>query len=249
MVSANRWNNAQRYEKDYWARVANEMEVEGQRRLGGYEWRCDQLIRMLAEAGVPELRDGSARVLEIGSGPLGMIGHFPATEKVAVDPLEDFYSNWPLLVASRDPDVSYRAGSGEALPVESGRYDLTIIENCIDHCQDMDAVMLGIRRALRPGGYLYLTVNVRCRPGFYMHRILSRLQVDPGHPHTFTRSRVRSFLQAAGFDVLHLEHGSFLRAWLNDLQGPSLKKRMKALLCVSECLVSVIAQARTIPST
>lgn len=244
MVSNDRWRNAQRYEQDYWDRVATEVEAEGQGRLGGYKWRRDQLIRMLAEAGVPELSDGNARVLEVGSGPVGVIGFFPATERVTVDPLEDFYSSRPLLVASRNPDVSYRTGAGEALPVEDERYDLAIIENCIDHCQDMDAVMLGIRRALRPGGYLYLTVNARSRPGYYVHRILSRLQIDPGHPHTFTRSRVRSFLHAASFDVLHLEHGSFSRAWLDDLRGPSLRKRIKSLLGVSEYLVSVIAQAR-----
>lgn len=246
MVSDDRWRNAQRYEQSYWDRVATEVEAEGQGRLGGYKWRSDQLIRMLAEAGVPELSDGSARVLEVGSGPVGVVGFFPGTEKVAVDPLEDFYSTKPLLVASRSPDVSYRTGSGEALPVEDGRYDLAIIENCIDHCQDMDAVMLGIHRALRPGGYLYLTVNARSRPGFLMHRVLSRLQLDPGHPHTFTRSRVRSFLPAAGFDVLHLEHGSFWEAWVGDLRGPSLKKRAKGLLCVSEYLVSVIARAREV---
>lgn len=248
MVSSERWRNAQRYEQGYWEQVANEVEAEGQGRLGSYEWRCDQLIRLLAEAGVPEVGDGSARVLEVGSGPVGVIGFFPASERVAVDPLEEFYSSRPLLVASRNPDVSYRTGAGEALPVEDGWYDMAIIENCIDHVMDMDAVMRGIRRALRPGGYLYLTVNARCRPGYYVHRLLSRLQIDPGHPHTFTLSRVHSFLRSECFDVLRLERGSFARAWLDDLQGPNLKKRMKALLGVSEYLVSVIAQADTIPS-
>ncbi|NNL47990.1 MAG: class I SAM-dependent methyltransferase, partial [Acidimicrobiia bacterium] len=155
MVSSDRWKTAQRYEQDYWDRVATEVEAQGQDRLGGYRWRRDQLVRMLAEAGAPEVSDGSARVLEVGSGPVGVIGFFPGVHKVAVDPLEHFYSGRPLLVASRSPDVSYRTGSGEALPVKDGCYDLAIIENCIDHCQDMDAVMLGIRRALKPGGYLY----------------------------------------------------------------------------------------------
>jgi SAM-dependent methyltransferase len=244
MVSEGRWKDAQRYEQGYWDQVAAEAEAEGQGRLGGYKWRSDQLVRMLGQAGAPEIADGSSRVLEVGSGPIGVIGFFPATERVAVDPLEDFYSSKPALVASRNPEVSYRQGAGEALPVDDGHYDLVMIENCIDHCRDMDAVMTGIRRALRPQGYLYLTVNARCRPGYYMHRALSRLEIDPGHPHTFTQARVRCFLRDSGFDVLHLEHGSFLEAWLDDFKGPGLKKRVKGLLGVSEYLVSVIAVAR-----
>jgi ubiquinone/menaquinone biosynthesis C-methylase UbiE len=140
MVSDDRWTSAQRYEKGYWDQVAAEVESEGQRRLGGYKWRADQLARMLGEAGVSGLNDGEARVLEVGSGPIGVIGFFPAAERVAVDPLEDFYSSKPALVASRNPDVSYRTGSGESLPVESQSYDLVIIENCIDHCQNCVAL-------------------------------------------------------------------------------------------------------------
>ena len=245
MESASRWKTAQRYEQGYWENVVRQAEVQGPGRLGGYKWRSTELIRMLVEVGASHLTDGNARVLEIGSGPVGVISFFSAAERVAIDPLEDFYSSRPALVASRDPAVSYRKGSGEDLPVDAGRYDLVIIENCIDHCRDMHSVMSGIRRALRPRGYLYLTVNARSRPGYYMHRLLSRLRIDAGHPHTFTNARLRSFLSDAGFDVLHLEQGSFLEAWFADLKDPSLKNRGKAILGVSEYLLSVIARIRS----
>src|SRR5437899_1747709 len=70
------------------------------------------------------------------------------------------------LAALRDPAVDYREGSVEALPCESGHYDLAIIENCIDHVRDMHAGMRELQRALRTGGALYLTVNCRTKWGF-----------------------------------------------------------------------------------
>lgn len=244
MVTENRWKDAQSYEQGYWDSVAQEAAEGDSHRLGFYQWRADQLRAWLDELGLPALTGGDARVIEIGSGPIGVAGFLPAAEQVAVDPLEDFYSSRPALVADRPASVSYRAGTGEALPAEDGRFQLAIIENCIDHCQDMDAVMADIRRVLAPGGYLYLTVNNRSRPGYFVHRLLSSLKIDPGHPHTFTLGRTRRFVEGHGFEILGLKQGSWLKAWREDLAGPGMKQRAKAVLGVSEFLVSVVGRLR-----
>lgn len=237
-----RWQAAQRYERSFWSRVAERIAEGASDKLEFYEWRSRQLINRLTSAGYKHLVDGSIRTLEIGSGPIGISPYFPAQERVALDPLESFYREKPRLIQLRDPAVSYLSGVGEDIPCEDDHFNLVIMENCIDHVSDPAGVMSEIRRVLLPSGVLYLTVNCRTRWGYFVHRLLSRLRIDAGHPYTFTSSRVqRNLLHHHGFQLLQLEESSRLEAWLSDLRGPGLKPRLKALLGVSEHLMTVLA--------
>ena len=95
---------------------------------------------------------------------------------------------------------------------------------------------------LRAHGVLYLTVNCRTSWGFLVHRTLSRLDIDRGHPHTFTSSRARRLLDGRGFRILSFETESASLARLTDLRSPALRGRLKAMLGVSEFPVSLVAQ-------
>lgn len=244
MVSETRWRAAQQYERGYWERAANEIVEGSYDKVNFYQWRAADLERRLRDAGVLDVTNGTARVVEIGSGPIGVAAYFPAAHRLAVDPLEDFYARNERLIELRRPEMEYRVGQGESLPVEDGACDLVIIENCIDHVRDTDAVMQEIRRVLRPGGVLYLTVNCRAVPGYYIHRLLSRLRVDAGHPHTFTPARLRNMVLRHGFVIEHSDAGSFAAAWVADLRASAWKDRLKGALLVSEYVVSVIARKR-----
>ena len=72
---------------------------------------------------------------------------------------------------------------------------------------------------------------------------MSRLLIDPGHPHTFTPLRIHRRLRKHGFRVEAMEVGSLKEAWFDDLRGPSVKKRVKALLGASEYVVCLVASA------
>lgn len=244
MVSETRWRAAQEYERSYWERAATEIVEGSYDKVDFYQWRAADLERRLREARVLDVTDGSARILEIGSGPIGVAAYFPAASRVAVDPLEEFYARNQKLTELRKPDMVYRVGQGEALPVEDGEFDLVIMENCIDHVRDTDDVMREIRRALRPDGVLYLTVNCRAVPGYYVHRMLSRLRVDAGHPHTFTAGRLRDLVVRHDFEIQRSDAERFSAAWLADLRAPAWKDRMKGVLLVSEFVVSVIGRKR-----
>jgi SAM-dependent methyltransferase len=241
MVSPARWQHAQRYERQYWESLAGGIAAGSIPQLDWYRWRADQLVLRLRSMGLGALVDGHARVIEVGCGPVGVAGFFPATERLAIDPLESYYASNPTLTALRCPTVEYRQGSAEALPCDSGRYDLAIIENCIDHVRDVRAAMDELRRALAARGTLYLLVNARTRWGSLVHRALSRLRVDAGHPHTFTAGRVRALVEDHGFRPLQFEVGSYPAALRADLSTPNPRARLKGLLGVSEFDVSVIA--------
>ncbi len=242
MVSLARWQCAQLYERRYWESQATSIAAGSISQLDWYRWRADQLVLRLRSLGLERLTEGCARVIEVGCGPVGVAGFFPAAERLAIDPLEHYYAGNATLTALREPAVEYRQGSAEALPSESGRYDFAIIENCIDHVRDVRAAMRELKRVLGPAGTLYLTVNCRTRWGFLVHRAMSRLRVDPGHPHTFTPHRLARLLRDQAFSTLQVEMGSYAAARRADFAAPERRARIKALLGVSEFVVSVVAQ-------
>lgn len=244
MTTRERWKRAQEYEAGFWESVARDVAQKSEGRINFYEWRAGELRRRLEHLGLQSLVDGTARIAELGSGPVGIVGFLPAEERVAVDPLDPFYSANEHLAKHRPSGVTYMAGSGEDLPLESGRYDLVIMENCIDHTREPGLVMKEIRRLLTADGILYLTVNGRSRPGYWMHRLLARLELDPGHPHTFTEGRFRRFLDRHGFELLEFEAGSWWESWKHDLSSPTLRHKAKGLLLVSEHLLSAVARKR-----
>jgi len=243
MVSSERWRKAQEYERSYWEEQARRIAEKAGGDLDFYQWRAGELVRRLREEGRDDLVAGAATVVEIGAGPVGVAGFLPAAARmIAVDPLEGFYRTNENLAKNRVPAVEYREGVGESLPVEDSSADLVLIENCIDHTKDVDAVMREIIRVLRPGGMMYLTVNCRSAPGFVVHSILSRLAVDAGHPHTFTAGKARALVETRPqLRMVRFEEGSFLEAFKQDLGG-SARDRVKAVLGVSEFVVSFLAE-------
>src|SRR5688572_25872432 len=97
MVTRGRWNRAQQYEQSFWEDLANRIADGSAADFGWYNWRAEQLKKLLREAGAERLSAGNARLLEIGSGPIGIVTFFPAQERVAVDPLENYYGSHPVL--------------------------------------------------------------------------------------------------------------------------------------------------------
>jgi SAM-dependent methyltransferase len=239
MATRERWLRAQEYERGYWESMAEEIAADPGDQLGFYQWRAGQLSGRLKRLELDRALDGRRAILELGSGPVGVVGSLRG--RVAVDPLNDAYARPPNLVALRDPAVDYLANAAENLPLDSASFDLVIMENCIDHVQDMDAVMSEIRRVLVPGGVLYLTVNSRSAVGYWVHRALARVSLDPGHPHTFTSGRFRRLIERHGFDIREFEEASRFQAWLEHLRSPAIRHRIKALLGVAEHLLSAVA--------
>lgn len=241
MVTRDRWEHAQDYEAEFWDSTAAEITSGRSAELEWYGWRADQLEKQLEALGLDQLTDGKSVVLEVGSGPVGVVSFFPSSAGYAVDPLQGFYTAQQALTSPRAEEVLYIQGVGESLSLADGTCDLVIIENCIDHVKSVQAVMNEISRVLRPGGILYLTVNCRTGAGYYVHRILSTLQIDPGHPHTFTPTGIRELIENHGYEIKWTNAESYVSATLADLRNGGLRGRVKALLGISEFTVSLIA--------
>jgi ubiquinone/menaquinone biosynthesis C-methylase UbiE len=185
-------------------------------------------------AGLLDARKPQARVLEIGSGPVGIVSALPWGERYALDPLEDFYKTNAALIEFRNSDVRYLAGTGETIPFPDAHFDLVVIDNVIDHVHRADAVLREIGRVLRPDGYMYLAVNVHTPWGGFLHEILSRLRIDRGHPYTFTPASIRTFLGANGFDVLRHHVNDYYEARHQDRASSSMTDKIKGYTGLSE---------------
>lgn len=116
--------------------------------------RAAGVRRKLAEWG--PVRD-DADVLEIGSGAHGLIFFFGARDGVGVDPLADHYR--ALFPAWQDRARTIAAG-GENLPFADASFDIVLCDNVVDHAEGPARIVAEIARVLRPGGFLYFTVNV-----------------------------------------------------------------------------------------
>lgn len=233
MASQQRWTKAQEYERSYWKKVAYKIASGEPERLGWYGWRVDQLETRIAQY-LNQTWKQSAKVLEIGCGPVGMISSLKCAERYAIDPLDDFYRSDSRLSHLRDPAVSYRKGQGEELPFDNETFSLIVIENVLDHVQDPKRVLGEIHRTLKDDGLLYATVNVHTPWGAFMHAVLSTLLLDQGHPHTFTTKSMRNVLQQTRFDLVSEWNQEYSQAREKDRQSVSFKAKIKGYSGLSE---------------
>ncbi|TVQ60349.1 MAG: class I SAM-dependent methyltransferase [Phycisphaerales bacterium] len=165
---------------------------------GGLEhrFRVWQTARLRELGERLELRDERAlhawtsrvQAVEVGPGPIPALGVAPWRAALAVDPLADGYRAEGL-VPTWAGHVVLASSPGERLPAPSAAFDLAVCENALDHCEDPALVLRELRRALRPGGLLWLLVDLMT------HR-------DELHPSPFAdEARVRAVLGEAGFRV------------------------------------------------
>ena len=124
--------------------------------------------------------DARSVSVEVGGGMTTPLRWFPG-RRLCIDPLADHCAARFPLPAER---VTYRTGSGEALPLSDASADLVVCTNCIDHTDDPWAVMAEIARVLQLGGWLWFTCEIRPP---------DRAR-NPGHPHVLDRKSLRALL-------------------------------------------------------
>lgn len=245
MATDSRWKQAQSYEAAHWQKLAEQIQA-GEQDLSWYDWSAKHLLEILSKAFQGNQSSlESANILEVGSGPIGIVSFLKAKERYAIDPLNDFYSSQPSLIEKRNPKVNYQMARGEELVFKDDYFDLVIIDNVIDHVQNADGVMREIYRVLKPNAILFLTVNLHPAWGAFFHEIVSRLLIDKGHPHTFTISKIRQYLSKHGFDRTYDEWEDYKSCRKKDLASDSTKGKLKGISGLSEFLYTSVSTKKT----
>jgi len=233
LATLTRWLEAQQYERGYWEHVANRIAEGAEGQLEWYAWKAVELERRLNGI-VDQAANASARVLEIGSGPIGIVSFLRWGTCVALDPLDDFYRGNSMLTKLRRPDVTYIRGIGESLPFEASDFSLVIVDNVIDHSQTPGKILDEVHRVLTKNGVLYLMVNIHPSWGAVLHRLAAAAYVDRGHPYTFTRNGIHAFLSRHEFGFLSEEVEDYYLAREKDRSSTRLIDKIKGYSGLSE---------------
>jgi SAM-dependent methyltransferase len=150
----------------------------------------------------------NARVIEVGSGPHGLIFGFEAGLGVGVDPLAVEYKR---LFPDMQRYASTVAAIGEELPFADEFFDVVLSDNVIDHATRPLAIVDELVRVLRRGGLLYFTVNVH-HPVYQLasnahgawNAIGINLELSPFADHTvhLTENRIGRYFEKLPIEVL-----------------------------------------------
>lgn len=229
VVNNERWYEAQNYEKIHWRRVVQRLSIGGSI-FDWYDWKVEYIIDTME----PYLNLSRAKILEIGSGPVGIVSFIEGAAKFAVDPLENFYRTHYSLIELRDKETRYLGGMGEALPFRNQLFDFIIVDNVIDHCQNPDLVLTEINRVLRPGGFLYLMVNVHTHLGYLVRLFMESLEIDRGHPFSFSVGKIKRFLGEKGFSILSEDIEDYRSAKKKNISSKKVRRIAKGLMGAAE---------------
>jgi SAM-dependent methyltransferase len=120
--------------------------------------RSSRRVRELLETF--ETIGDDARVIEVGSGAHGLIFYFGARNGVGVDPLAVSYRS---LFQRWQSSASTVAAVGEQLPFPNSSFDVVLCDNVVDHAESPKQIVAELVRILKPGGFLYFTVNFHHR--------------------------------------------------------------------------------------
>jgi ubiquinone/menaquinone biosynthesis C-methylase UbiE len=233
MVTEQRWRHAQEYERSYWGKKSDQIAVGSAGRLNWYAWKASEMEKRLTPY-FEDHRKGNAKVLEVGSGPVGIVSFLKWGQRYAIDPLEEFFRSDPVLSQLKDPAVCYGQGSGEKLPFGNETFSLVVLDNVLDHAREASGVLKEVHRVLAKDGLLYLAINLHTNFGGVLHSFLSKAMIDRGHPHTFTVKTIRKFIDQHQFLVLSESVDDYFQARQRDRMSHSFKDIIKGYTGLSE---------------
>ncbi len=187
------------------------------------------------------LRPGAA-VADLGCGH-GTLLHelrlrYPTLKLSAIDLSPVLVNN----TRQRVPDADVRVADIEALPFSVATFDAAFATEVMEHLPDPVKALLEIRRVLKPGGWLL--VSLPNRDWFhFQHYINRRKQFQPVDDRFYSVAEFERALREAGFEVRKVRGGEnlyfggglpHLLERIALLLYPRLHRRMKRMILLSQ---------------
>jgi len=175
------------------------MELDAYRRMAATEdehwWFCGR--RAIAEAvirglGLPD----DANILEIGAGTGGNIAMLEQFGRVQAVEMSDLAREIAREKTGREFLDGYLPNG---IPVAPGSIDLICLFDVLEHVAEDEASLVAMRRLLRPGGRVVLTVPA--------HQWLwSTHDVGLHHMRRYSRHLLKSRIEATGYRIERLSY-------------------------------------------
>lgn len=227
-----RWELAQSYELNWW---------NSKKGLVDFEFYKYYAIELKKHFSGKLTIQSDTKILEVGSGAGGILTYLPeSNERYAIDPLEEFYSSVEHFAGQRDKNVKYFNAKGESIPFEQDMFDLIIMDNVLDHCEDPVKVMSEVRRVLKQNGFVYFKQNTYHLWGRFIRSLMEIFIIDKGHPHTFSKGSLLSLIHQNNFSIIFKERGGYLSTWKKEISSHSVKDKIKAVLFATRDKVTYV---------
>jgi len=229
-----RWSTAQAYEEAWWQARVDEINLEYLKQY------AERLIANLD--GIIDIKDDT-RILEIGSGPAGILTFLNSDYKRAIEPLESFFAGIEKFARVRDKRVKYYEGKAEALPFAKNEFNLIIIDNVLDHCEEVTKVFTEMNRVLMSGGIIYMKLNVYHAWGKIVRLLSEKFQIDKGHPHTFTGADLKNHFREHHLTVVKEIRRGIFATWRKQLTSFKPRDLLKAIsFSTPDTIIYVLAK-------
>lgn len=159
-----------------------------------------------------------ARLLDVGCGGAWLSEHF--RDYAGVDVSEE------AVAVARERDLDVRAiGPADPLPFGDGEFDAVVLKDVLEHVPDPAALVLEVKRVLRPGGRVFASSPDAQR----------WVWDDYTHRRPFTRKAFRLLFADQGLSVEHVGYESVMPG-TGIVSGWTRRKRRPRLLAAAAWL-------------
>lgn len=151
-----------------------------------------------------------SRVVDVGCGEGGLAELIARSGRhvTGVEPAEYLRERFRRRLAAVDSESVVVDGLADAMPFADGELSAIVMTEVLEHVPDPRAALGELRRVLRPGGRLCLSV-----PSSYTELVFWRLHPryaeNATHERIFTRPELRRLLEISGFEIERWEGRNF----------------------------------------
>lgn len=155
--------------------------------------------RLLAEA--PELETRSISVLDIGCSSGSFLDAMPDKWKKSGTEVNSAYLS---KLAQERPGWNVTASLSR---FGEQKFDLITLRGVIEHIQNHDELVAFVRRAISPGGYVFVTATPDfSSPAAVLYNEMWNQIICPEHVHQFTHASLVLLLATSGLSPVSISH-------------------------------------------
>jgi 2-polyprenyl-3-methyl-5-hydroxy-6-metoxy-1,4-benzoquinol methylase len=153
------------------------------------------------------------RVIDVGCGEGGLAELLARAglHVTGVEPAAHLREHFEARLGGIDPESAVVDGLADALPFADGELSAIVMTEVLEHVSDPKSALVELRRVLRPGGVLCLSVPTSYTELLFW-RLHPRYAENATHERIFTRPELDRLILLSGFEVTRWEGRNFLPA-------------------------------------